>query len=173
MIIGFHGNMRGGKTLNMSVLGLIIAGAVKADLYANYSLKTANRFEKWRDLNGVFNSILCYDEIGTAMDSRNFKSADQIYFTHLFAQMGKLGNTFLYTTQRMHSVEKRIRDNTDYIFHCERLWPLEKIKVTVYDTRQSMEAPTKITEYTLEDPSKFYHIYDSFELIKSHIKIEK
>ena len=171
MIFGFVGNMRGGKTLGASLVSLAISEVLNIPVYANYPLFHPNYkyFEKWKEIKDVTNSIIIYDEIGTSMDSRNYKSEDQITFTHLFAQMGKLGNTFMYTAQRMHSVEKRVRDNTDYFIYCERLWPTNSLRQTWFDTQQSVEEPTKIIEYIIEHPEKIYGIFDSFAVVKTQM----
>jgi len=165
--------MRAGKTLAMTMWGCFLSEATGQKIYSNYWLNWDNhrQFKKWKDLQTVRNSIILFDEIGTAMDSRNFKSHDQIYFTHLFAQMGKMGNTFMYSTQREHTVEKRIKDNTDFVIYCEKDWVQDVLKQTWYDTQESIQTPKKIQEFTLV-PNKFYSLYDTYEVIKSTSKIQ-
>lgn len=171
--------MRSGKTLGMTIYGTMLAEATQQSIVANYSISrvfTGNRldihrFSTWRDLLKFRNCIILFDEINTAMDSRNFKSDDQILFSHFFQQLGKLGITFMYTTQREHSVEKRIRDQTDYVVECRRLWPSEAIEYEWRDTQRNADEPLFIGRYQLEQPNVFYSLYDSFEVIQSTLKI--
>jgi len=109
MIFRFDGNMRGGKTMSMTMMACFLSNIFEIPVYANYSLSSdwfplARRFETWRDLRNVRDSIICFDEINTSLDSRNFKSKDQIEFTHVFQQQGKMGNTFRYSVQRLNSL---------------------------------------------------------------------
>lgn len=172
MIYAFKGNMRSGKSLGMTAWGVLLSHMTGQTLYANYSIQHKNfrKFFNWHALEGVKNSIILFDEIGTAIDSRNYKSRDQAEFTHLFAQMGKLGNTLMYTTQRMHLVEKRVRDNTDYIINCIKLWPTESLVQEWFDTQSSVETPTHIRTYSLKNPQPLYKLYDSFEVVKTNMK---
>lgn len=172
MIYGFNGNMRGGKSLSMSIHALKLAQKSGQRVYCNYPLfgskvgVKVTQFETWKDLENVTNSIVLFDEIGTSMDSRNFKSKDQMYFTHLFAQMGKLGITFMYTTQRMHQVEKRVRENTDYLIKCRRLWPTDTIEQQWTDTQGDVPKHIKTVYF---NPRPFYALYDSFAVVESHL----
>jgi len=172
MIFGFAGNMRGGKTLGMTAWAVLLSSMTGQKIYANYTINSPKfiRFKNWKDLTGVQNSIICFDEIGTALDSRNYKSRAQAEFTHLFAQMGKLGNTFLYATQRMHLVEKRVRDNTDYRIICRREWPGEALNQVWFDTQANAEMPIKVHTYGIPDPKKLYVLYDTYEKIESNME---
>jgi len=174
MIFRFEGNMRGGKTLSMTQWACFLSEATGQPVFANYTIQWPlfHRFELWRDLKDVRNAIICYDEISTSMDSRNYKSKDQIYFTHLFAQLGKLGNTMMYSAQRVHTVEKRIRDNTDFVIGCQRLFPSHTIVQSWFDTQKSAEIPIHIYDIILEDPTPFYRLYDSFEVVKTAMVID-
>jgi len=174
MIVRFSGNMRGGKTLAMSMYGLMFAEMTDQPIVANYHLNSStvdiHRFSTWEDLEKYSNCIILFDEINTAMDSRNFKSEDQIKFSHFFQQIGKLGITFFYTAQREHSVEKRIRDQTDYMVECRRLWPTQALEYEWYDTQRSVEDPIYIGKMLLSNPVPFYSLYDSFEVVRRTMK---
>lgn len=174
MIIGGFGNMRAGKTLGITALGVFLGTLTKQTIYANYHLNIENYvyFQKWNELKNVRNSVILFDEIHTAMDSRNTKSSDQIYFTHLFSQMGKFGNTLLYTSQRFNAVEKRIRENTDFFFWATRHWPGSKLSQTWWDARESTETPKKLNTYILR-PEPLYGLYNTYEKVESTVVIEK
>jgi len=173
MILSFQGKPRAGKTYSATLYAAIFQECRPQPIYANYNLKLPNfhRFEKWRELENVYNSIIVVDEIMTMFDSRNYASTDQIYFTHLSMQLGKRGNTFIYTTQRFNAVEKRIRENTDFIVECYKKPPSQEIYQDWYDAQRNVDQPTFIDTKIITKPEVFYGLYNSFEIVKSKIKI--
>lgn len=181
MIYRFEGNMRNGKTLGMVQWGLLFQElaqkiyGLKTEIWANFPVVfEAKQFENWIELKRAKNAIILFDEIDTAIDSRNFKSEDQQEMTHLFKQMGKLGNTFMYTSQRDHMVEKRIREQTDFIIKCVKSWTTGKLIQQWFDSQAGQE-PDKLIQmvkYTNHNPAIFYQFYDSFAVVKSTLKRE-
>lgn len=156
--------------MGMVVWALWLQEQTQQPIYSNIPKMAGNAryFEKWRDLKKVENAIVLFDEIDTTADSRNFKSYDQIFFTHLFKQMGKKGLTFMYTSQRSHMVEKRIRDQTDYVIKTSKNWLTGKIKYDWFDC-QTNEFGTHVKTYLLTKPSVFYEMYDSFAIVESQM----
>jgi len=174
MIIGVFGPQRSGKTLFASSIVRYISVLYPVQVYANYSLGFEyTRFEKWKDLEEVYNSIIILDEIVTSADSRNYKSEDQMYFTHLFAQMGKRGNTFFYTAQNKHMVEKRVRDQTDWEINARKNWETGEILYSIVDVQLGELNARIIGQYLMKDPSIAYALYDSFEVVKTQLKTEQ
>jgi len=176
MIFRFEGNMRSGKTLGMTQWGVFLQEATNQKILSNYHLNNKppykvnyQYFTKWKDLQNVKNSIILFDEINTSMDSRNYKSSDQIFFSHLFQQMGKIGNTLLYTSQREHLIEKRIRDQTDYVIKCSKNWYTGHLIQEWWDTQAGAEKAFKIHRFSITKPSVFYEYYNSFEQITSQM----
>jgi len=169
MIISYRGNQRSGKTFRMTLDALRISALHDTPIYSNYPIFVGNVFT-YRDLTELFsirNSIIIVDEINTALDSRNYEKKAVIDFTHFFQQMGKLGNTFLYSAQRIHTVEKRIRDNTDYVYECARLWPSSTLQFDLYDARRDALNPVWIKREYLLLPEKYYFVYDSFAVVST------
>jgi len=182
MIYRFEGNMRNGKTLGMVQWGLLFRLAtiavykIPTRIYVNFPVSfPATRFENWRELETAKNAIIMFDEIDTAIDSRNFKSEDQQEMTHLFKQMGKLGNTFMYTSQRDHMVEKRIREQTDFVIKCQKSWTSGRLIQQWYDSQcgQTIEEWIPLHRYVNTAPHEFYKLYDSFAVVKSTLKREE
>lgn len=174
MIFGFFGSMRAGKTMGAVVWSMYLSAITGQEIWSNIpklSIKY-QYFEKWKELRRVRNAIVLFDEIDTTIDSRNWGSGDQIFFTHLFKQMGKLGITLLYTSQRAHMVEKRIRDQTDYRIDCTKNWLRNKLRQDWYDL-QTTEIGQLCKTYVITDPTKFYKLYDSFAVIATQMKQEK
>lgn len=176
MIFRFEGNMRAGKTLAMTSWGAYLQYIVRQNLgiyspiWANYPLHIPfQRFTKWQELKNARNAIILFDEIDTAIDSRNFKSEDQQEMTHLFKQFGKLGNTFMYTSQRDHMVEKRIREQTDYIIKCGKDWRNNRLVQVWIDSQagQEEEKLVYLRKYIIDNPRLFYKLYDSFAVVET------
>lgn len=171
MIYRFEGNMRGGKTLNATAWAVTLSALTGQTIYANYHINWPwfVFFEKWRDLSNVTDSLIIVDEIATMVDSRNYKSKDQMYFTHLFAQMGKKGNTFFYTSQRDHMVEKRVKDQTDYVIKCWKDWVNGTLNQEWFDTQRSVDEPVYINTLIMEKPQVIYPLYDTYEVVSSQL----
>jgi len=189
MIFGAVGNQRAGKTLGCVAWVLFFQtqsqyrrwnGSIIIDppqpISTNLEVFWANHhFSDWRQMMKITpdNSIILFDEIDTAIDSRNFKSEDQIAFTHWFKQLGKRGITFFYTTQRLHMVEKRVREQTDYLFHCRKNWLNGKLTEEWFDTQAGVEAAIPITKFNLEKPERIYKLYNSFQTVATTMIGEK
>lgn len=179
MIYRFEGNQRNGKTLGAVQWALLMQEMLwnfyrlRSEIYANFPCTFQGwQFDTWEDLVGVDNGIILFDEIDTAVDSRNFKSEDQTKFTHWFKQLGKRGNNFLYTAQRDNLVEKRVREQTDFIVKCTKNWLTGLLEQEWLDSQagQEPERLIPIRKYVNYQPSVFYSLYDSFALVKTTMK---
>jgi len=169
MIISYRGNQRSGKTFRMTLDAIKYSVQHDCPIYSNYPIHVGDvyRFTRLSDLYHLRNVIIAFDEAHSSLDSRNFKSDKIIAFTHFFSQMGKLGNTFLYNVQRIDTLEKRIRTNTDYIYECTRLLPSHQLRFDVYDARRDAENPIYIRTEFIRNPEKYYGIYDSFAVVST------
>lgn len=168
--------MREGKTLGMTAFGIVMGVTTGVTpIFSNYHIKypNFNYFERWKELKNVENSIILYDELGTSFDSRNYKSEDQMVFTHLFSQMGKKGNTLLYTTQRDHQIEKRVREQTDYVIECSKDWSSGYMKQIWFNTQRGRESAEYINTFLILEPELFYEYYNTYEVIKTQISTEQ
>lgn len=154
--------------MGMVMWAKLLSDEVKAPIVANFNpLGNSLYFDNWKTLKDIKNSIILFDELGTSIDSRNFKSEDQINFTHIFSQLAKKGNTFLYSAQRLNLVDKRVRDQTDYLILCNKDWNTGILSQTWLDTQQGMIGARFIGEYIIHDPAPFYDLYDGFEFVKT------
>lgn len=170
MIFAHVGNQGAGKTLGSVVyvkrLSEITGQQIVSNAYLNFSYIY---FEDWRQMVEVApnNSIILFDEIDTAIDARNFKSVDQILFTHWFKQLRKRGITFFYTCQRIKNVDVRVRDLTDYVAECEKDWLWNKLSVKWFDTQAGLERALFIKKVNVHDHFRVFPLFDSFKIIKS------
>lgn len=179
MIFSFEGNQREGKSLGTTAFALwcsrllgfipIVANYHFTNLEPNQPFKY---FEKPSELKEIFNSIIVYDEIGTSADSRTWGSKEQVLFSHAFAQMGKRGNTFIYTAQRDYLVEKRVRQQTDFVIECEKDYYTGVLYQTWWNAQRGRDKAKLIGTYTVNDPTTIYGFYDTYEVIKSHVSFD-
>jgi len=176
MIISLEGNQREGKSLGMTALGIYFAKKYgNIPLIANYHIFNYDNFiyfEKPRELAQLNNCIILYDEIGTTADARSWGSKEQVLFSHVFAQMGKRGNTFIYTAQRDYLVEKRVRQQTDIVIECQKDYGSKVLYQTWYNTQRGRDRATLIGRYKIRAPERVYDAYDTFEVIQSHVNFD-
>lgn len=180
-IYAFEGNQRGGKGIGITAFALKLAviwyemRGKMPEIYANFHLLKYHRFhyfEEWKEIEGVRNAIILYDEIGGSQDARLHTSKSQIQFTNVFNQMGKMGNPFLYTCQRSFQVEKRIREQTDYVIKCAKDHKTKIMREWWYDTQAGRESPIPITNGIVGHPERIYPHYNTYEVVKSTQKFD-
>jgi hypothetical protein len=158
------GGLGQGKTLTASLLSLSLRSLSKNKLnvYANYDLANAKRFNKLDELTKIKNSVIVYDEIYLDLDSRSWWRNEEIL--QFFLQLRKRNNYLIYTTQHIKQVDIRLRNLTDYIFYCfKRNWGF---KIFVFDGYQYFLITTlKLLKSDLMK-YKIFDIYNTFEVVK-------
>ncbi|MDO3651333.1 zonular occludens toxin domain-containing protein [Nocardia mangyaensis] len=168
MVIGFIGRMGSGKTLNMSKWVTLLGTALDMPIWANYHLRGANYFTKFQELADKKNIIVAYDEIHVDFDSRDWDKKTRYQFTQWFTQMRKLGIIFVYATQRHNTLEKRIRENTDYLFWCTKINKAGTVmfREFILDAQLNSVETTHINTIITYKPHLLYPLYDTREIIK-------
>jgi hypothetical protein len=125
MLVAFVGKMGSGKTLSMSYFGNIM----QQDGYtiaSNYGLRYPHRkitkkeiedYGKKNTKTQIIDTCFLLDEAQTILDCREFHKHRLI--TYWILQTRKRRCHIFYTTQQFFSVEKRLRENTDFVIECE------------------------------------------------------
>lgn len=160
MLVGIMGKMGTGKTLTQTILSTYLHLKTNVPIYANYTLKGVpyHRIDSLSDLWGINNGIVCLDEIWLTMDARLWK--DNVALTRFINQTRKKKITLFFTTQHIKQVELRVRNATDILIYCEKkpeghwLWFVDY---------QYSEIGKK---FLLTNPSRFYSLYDTFEVLQ-------
>lgn len=167
VIIGFWGFMGSGKTLNMTKWGILFSEITGRPLYANYHINHPNFkfFSDFQELEQVRHAIILYDEIHVDLDSRGWDKKRQQAFTHWFTQTRKMYCSFFYATQSIDQLEKRVRNNTQYLFWCTKNKRGE-LKEILLNVQLGMQQTIKINERTMSKPYLLYPFYDTTEIIK-------
>lgn len=173
IIIGFWGFMGSGKTLNMTKWAVVLAEKTGRPIYANYHIKHKNAhfFNDFKQLEHVHHAIVVYDEIHVDFDSRSWDSPKQKVFTHWFTQTRKKYISFLYSTQSLDQLEKRVRRNTQWLIWCQKTRN-GHYKETLLNTQLGMEQAIKVNTRTLNKPHLIWPLYDTSEVIKENYMSE-
>lgn len=161
MVIGIIGRMGSGKTLNMTKWGLLFQELTKLPAFFNYHVKGGHFYERLNDVITRQNAIICCDEITTELDSRSWESGKSVKTSHKIVQIRKLNINLLYTTQRWNTVEKRLRENTDYLIMCKEKGKIERI----IDVQDGEEMATEVITLINEHPELIWNKYDTNEII--------
>lgn len=166
LILGWLGRMGSGKTLSMSVWAQIFYNLTGKQIWSNYHLANARFFKDFKDLENEENIIVCYDEIHIDFDSRDWDNKKRQQFTHWFTQIRKRRIIFLYTTQNVDALEKRVRRQTSYLFICRKHYQYNYLHQDIYDTQLGLENATFLRRMTYKQPQLFYGLYNTHEVIK-------
>lgn len=158
MLVGIQGKMGAGKTLSMSILATYFAKATKSPLWANYGLTGADRIQTLTDIWKLGNGIFCFDEIWLSADARQWK--DNVDMTRWINQTRKKKMVVFYTTQHIRQVEVRIRNGTDVLIFCEKVPEGHWLTFIDWQYRQIGR------RYLIENASRFYSLYDTFEVLE-------
>lgn len=169
MVIGFIGKMGSGKTLNMTKWALMLKKATGLEVFANYHITGCHYWNKIKTIQNETNIIVVVDEIHVLFDSRDWDTKERYKFTQWFTQIRHRGIIFIYATQRTDTLEKRIRNHTDYMIWCQKI---NKNGITfiekIYDTQMSLDSAIYCkTIKTPENKVKWlYDTYDTTEIIE-------
>lgn len=126
MIGIFLGVQSSGKTLSMTYFAKDYYNK-GYDIYSNYNLKFPHKKLNNKILQDFVygkvqftKAIFCIDELYLMMDSRNFGKKSQKIFTYFLLQTSKRNVHLFGTAQFLNTVEKRFRDNINFICVCSR-----------------------------------------------------
>jgi len=172
MIIGLEGNLGAGKTVGMVYLGLILKEDLDIHTVSNISVEYSNQKVKGvRELNNVSNQFegqMLLDEVWAWADSRKSNQNDAI--TQLVIYSRKRGWIVIYTTQSLHQVDKRLRENTDIVIRCSHTSHPEQdvARLQLFDMNELKHIRT-ITY----NPEPIYSMYDTKEEVEVKDKSTK
>lgn len=175
-VVEYIGNQGAGKTLKAVRDGTDLAKKYNCTIHTNIpSFVAAGRnmglkiryFESWKELLSVYNTIIVWDEMHVDIDARNFKSRDQMLLTHFFNQLRKRGNHLLFTTQRDRQIDIRIRLQVDKRWEMRHPPGSNSFYFTKFDTQSDIPKVLKRGRFK---GRPFFKYYDTYELVKSHIK---
>lgn len=172
MIIGLTGNLGSGKTLSMVELMLLLKNQMEvytvSNIHMSFSDKTIESVKEMDQVTMDHEGVIGIDEVWAWADSRKSQNNDVI--TQIVIYSRKRGWIIIYTTQSLHQVDKRLRENTDFIGMCEHTSSPtgDKAKVTLVNMN-SMEI-ANVLEF---NPEPLYDVYDTKEEVDVKSKKQK
>lgn len=163
MIFGIIGNLGAGKTLSLTALGLKMSDMFEQGvIVSNYSVDYADMYVEnpveLEELSKQEQGLQMLDEVWAWADSRN--SGNNELFNEMVINSRKRGWVVGYTTQDLHMIDKRLRDNTDYIIlpsHSSKPTG-DEAKIDIF-TWKGLQHVRTITY----NPEALYGIYDTTE----------
>lgn len=178
MIIAIVGRMGSGKTLLMSFLAKCQHDR-GVDIVTNYRLTFPHRIITKKDIisytqgqGQLEDCALLIDEAQIMLDCRSHHKNQII--SYFLLQSRKRSVHIYYSTQQFFNVEKRLRENTDYIIQCEAIKsPSEndkskdrlkgiKFEISRYEGRNTF---TPIRTGVLPRPGRYYALYNTYQII--------
>lgn len=161
--MGILGQRGGGKTLLMTHLAYMDYEINKSLIVSNYHLNFDYKYMTLSELaelpDWLKDATVCLDEIQVGADSRSVFAKGNKSISTLATQLRKRNITLYYTTQLLGQVDKRLREQTDYIIITK---PLDKNKpgwfrLEIYDKR---------TDFILGE--KFFWGKETFQLYNTN-----
>jgi len=136
MINGFTGLPGAGKTYEMTRIALkYIKKGV--DVYANYSILGARKYDNLLDLLNIRQGVILVDEINLICPSRAWEALP-VELYQLWSHERKFGLMIYWTAQSVNRVDKIIREITHYVYDCKKL-PIKGFAIRKYEPQDLMK----------------------------------
>jgi len=169
MIIGFIGNMGGGKTLSMVrhayekyLNGFTVYSNIKLE-FPHEKLDLQLILDYAKEERQFPRSVFIIDEAHIYLEARRSASKRNLIISYFILQTRKKDILLLYTTQNFGQVEKRLRDQTDIIVSCftkhtkKGTFTLNKI--------QARKMEGVVQRKSVFKSSDYYNLYDTNEVV--------
>lgn len=170
VLVPLVGKMGGGKTATMTYLLYKDFKAQKEHIFSNYRLNFPRRKDGYLpeplDLtlfadptnNKLNNCSVGGDEFWTIADSRNSSSKVNRMISAIILQSRKRQSDFYFTSQSFMQLDKRIRDNCDYVIHCKKKGDFTFLLMI------NRHDPNKVRKYKIYLPI-LYDLYNTNEIV--------
>lgn len=170
MIIGFVGSLGQGKTCSMTRYGLKFNNQGRSTyVVSNYDTQFTDKYVsnpmELEQISKQQSGVQLLDEVWSWADSR--ESGENDTFNNMIINSRKRGWIVLYTTQKLHMVDKRLRDNTDFIVLCSHYeskvdWSgdFDLVKLEVFKNSELGVEHHNTVQFKA---NPLYDVYDTFE----------
>jgi len=172
MLIGIQGPMGASKTITMVILAEFLHFKCKVPLWANLDMYDAERLQYLDDIERKDSGIFCFDEAWISMDSRNYGDTGNIKMTQWINQTRKKKMIVFYTTQHISQIEKRMRNGTDFLLHCQKQEGGHWVQFIDWQYKRLLKKffiPNEVRKrfYGYHDQNgKLHGFYDTYEVLK-------
>ena len=168
-IVGIIGDRGAGKTLLLTSM-LYHDWKAGKKIITNYKLQfgstqriTYASFGEIAQLpEWIADAVIGMDELGEGADSREFFKKRNQNIGKLAMQIRKRRSTVVYTVQNFNYIDKRLRQQTDYLLVCYKHPDPNKVgaRVTIVDPKTYQ--PIKKFDF---DGNDFTELYDTYEIV--------
>jgi len=172
MLIGIQGPMGASKTITMVILAEFLHFKCRAPLSANLDMYDAKRIEYLDDVWELPPGIFCFDEAWLTLDSRNYAEKSNIDMSAWINQTRKKKVICFYTTQHISQIEKRMRNGTDFLLHCQKQADGHWVQFIDWHYKRLLRKffiPNNVRQrfYGYHDTAaKLHGFYDTYEVLK-------
>lgn len=109
-------------------------------------------------------SIVLLDEAHVFLDSRNSQSKRNKMISYFIVLTRKMGCHLIYTTQKFHQIDKRLRDNSDVVVNCTtKTYRGEKYTHNLILIIKSFNI---VKKHDVFKSSLYYNLYNTRELVR-------
>jgi hypothetical protein len=119
-IIGPPGSGKTALAAWMSYVGYQEGRKIFSNTLLRFPFDWVSRRDLVERIAVLTNCVVLVSEIQVFMDSRRFASKGNIEASYLFTQTRKRNVDFLWDSQKLHQVDKRLRDLTDWLYVVSR-----------------------------------------------------
>lgn len=169
MIIGYLGNIGSGKTCSLVRLAFryYLQGYT---VYSNISLQFPHETIRFKDLEAYAKSgtqfqksFFLIDEIHMALESRRSGSKRNIVLSHLILQSRKRDIQVGFTTQSLHQVDVRLRNQTDVLGVCSKrqdgMGVIIKVQYIIFRAEGTRIRKSRYVA------NNWFRLYDTYEIV--------
>ena len=159
MRIAVAGEEGEGKTLSMTVFGIMASNLFDVPLAGNYKVNW-QKYEEIRTYEQLVkyqNGVLLFDEMWLSVDSR--EAQKNVPFTRWVKQTRKKHLLMFYTVQSLDQIDKRVKESTKLLMWCERRG--ERIEVSFLRFRTMRF----LRKFVIPVAPDFYDLYDTDDLV--------
>jgi len=136
-------------------------------IFSNYSMTIPHYDIDFTELatfpDYLHDCVIFMDEMHVGSDAYDFWKTRVKNITDFITQIRKRRITLYYMTQVKKQVAKRLRDQTDYIFQCEKLELPDIFRVDIFDAYQI--APDDYIRTIIYNGKPYYNMFDTNQLI--------
>jgi hypothetical protein len=166
MTIGVFGRRGHGKSLLITYF-LAIFQLAGIPIYSNYGVKGSNAVNL-KQLLEIEDGAIGLDELWQKLDSRLWGDKINIFITHWYQQQRKKNLVILWTAQQLGSMEKRVRESSDYLIRATKTEDENGDKVFSYDIIDGYDMTLLKTIRARERDIKWiYPYYDTLQYVDS------
>jgi len=153
------------------MLGIVLTNLLKKrdkefKLFANYTIKNYP-YICMKDANAfkiASKGVIIIDEAHEVADSRDFKEKRNKDFSHFMFQTRKKDLIIIYATQSVDQIDKRIRNNAEWLFVCQKNREAGKIDIIMIKKNWLGEYEKKGT-MIYNDYTRSYKYYNHKDII--------